>query len=156
MCLLESLRKDTENEENRKVDIDKDWLFSLKNVLVSFFGCESIEPIMFEHGRNIGHLFFHKMRKGEQIQSDTSRLYLNELFELLRKKGFGTLKINSYESFRKCECQISNYLNELDIAYYCGLLVGLLEYLWNKEIEIKCYKEDLKEDSCTVILQEAY
>jgi len=153
---LESLKKDIRNEENQKVDIDKEWLLSLNNVLTSFFGCESIAPIMFEHGRNIGHLFFHKMKKIEQNRNDASQIYLNELCEWLRKNGFGTLKISCYESLKNCECQITNYLNELDIAYYCGLLTGLLEYLWNKEIEIKCYKEDLKEDSCKIFLQEAY
>jgi len=153
---LESLKKDIRNEENQKVDIDKEWLLSLNNVLTSFFGCESIAPIMFEHGRNIGHLFFHKMKKIEQNQNDASQIYLNELCEWLRKNGFGALKISCYESLKNCECQITNYLNELDIAYYCGLLTGLLEYLWNKEIEIKCYKEDLKEDSCKIFLQEAY
>ncbi len=153
---MESLKKDIRNEENQKVDIDKEWLLSLNNVLTSFFGCESIAPIMFEHGRNIGHLFFHKMKKIEQNQNDASQIYLNELCEWLRKNGFGTLKISCYESLKNCECQITNYLNELDIAYYCGLLTGLLEYLWNKEIEIKCYKEDLKEDSCKIFLQEAY
>jgi len=153
---LESLEKDIRNEENQKVDIDKEWLLSLNNVLTSFFGCELIAPIMFEHGRNIGHLFFHKMKKIEQNQNDASQIYLNELCEWLRKNGFGALKISCYESLKNCECQITNYLNELDIAYYCGLLTGLLEYLWNKEIEIKCYKEDLKEDSCKIFLQEAY
>jgi len=153
---LESLKKEIRNEENQKVDIDKEWLLSLNNVLTSFFGCESIAPIMFEHGRNIGHLFFHKMKKIEQNRNDASQIYLNEICEWLRKNGFGTLKISSYESLKNCECQITNYLNELDIAYYCGLLTGLLEYLWNKEIEIKCYKEDLKEDSCKIFLQEAY
>ena len=153
---MESLKKEIRNEENQKVDIDKEWLLSLNNVLTSFFGCESIAPIMFEHGRNIGHLFFHKMKKIEQNRNDASQIYLNEICEWLRKNGFGTLKISSYESLKNCECQITNYLNELDIAYYCGLLTGLLEYLWNKEIEIKCYKEDLKEDSCKIFLQEAY
>ncbi len=153
---MESLEKDIRNEENQKVDIDKEWLLSLNNVLTSFFGCELIAPIMFEHGRNIGHLFFHKMKKIEQNQNDASQIYLNELCEWLRKNGFGALKISCYESLKNCECQITNYLNELDIAYYCGLLTGLLEYLWNKEIEIKCYKEDLKEDSCKIFLQEAY
>ena len=82
MCALESLKKDIQNEENHKSDIDKDWLLSLKNVLISFFGCESIEPILFEHGRNIGHLFFHKMRKSEQIRSDTSQYYLNHVKQI--------------------------------------------------------------------------
>jgi hypothetical protein len=153
---LESVKKDINHEEIQRLDIDKEWFLSLKNVLVSFFGCETIGPIMFEHGRNIGHLFFHKMKKIEQNRNDASEIYLNELCEWLRKNGFGTLKISSYKSLKNCECQITNYLHELDIAYYCGLLTGLLEYLWNKEIEIKCYKEDLKDDSCKIFLQEAY
>ncbi|MFX1466653.1 MAG: hypothetical protein ACFFA5_09295 [Promethearchaeota archaeon] len=153
---MESLKNDIKNEENQKVDIDNEWLLSLKNVLISFFGCESIAPIMFEHGRNIGHLFFHKMRKIEQNQKNPSQMYLNELCEWLRRNGYGTLKISSYKSLKNCECQITNYLNELDIAYYCGLLTGLLEYSWNKEIEIKCYKEDRKEGACKIFLQEAY
>ena len=154
---MESLKKDIHNEENQKVDIDKEWLLSLNNVLMSFFGCEPIAPIMFEHGRNIGHLFFHKMKKIEQSRNDAFQIYLNELCEWLRKNGFGSLKVsNNYEPRKYCECQITNYLNELDIAFYGGLLTGLLEYLWNKEIEIKCYKEDLKKDSCKIILQEAY
>ncbi len=153
---MESLRKDIQNEKNQKVDIDKDWLLSLNNVLISFFGCESIAPIMFEHGRNIGHLFFHKMKKTEQIRDDASQKYLSELREWLRKNGFGILQINNYKSYKSVECQITNYLNELDIAYYCGLFTGLLEYIWNKEIEIKCHKEDLEENSCIIFLQEAY
>lgn len=151
-----SVKKDIKNEIVQKVIIDKKWLLSLKKILVSFFGCESIAPIMFEHGRNIGQLFFQKMNEIEKNQHDVSQTYLNEICEWLSKKGFGTLKINSYESFKNCECQITNYINELDISYYCGLLSGLLECLWGKDIEIKCSKEDLTEDSCKIFLQEAY
>jgi hypothetical protein len=153
---LESLKKDLKNEENHKIDIDKSWLLSLNNVLISFFGCESVAPIMFEHGRNIGHLFFHKMKTIEQIRDDASQKYLSELCEWVRKNGFGSLKISNYKSYKSVECQITDYLNELDIAYYCGLLTGLLEYLWNKEIDIKCHKEDIKEKTCKISLQEAY
>ena len=152
---MESLKKDIQHEEDQKVDIDKEWLLSLKNVLISFFGCESIAPLMFEHGRNIGQRFFHKMQEIEQNQQNASQIHLNELCEWLTKNGFGTLKISS-ESFKNCECLITNYIKELDISYYCGLLTGFLECLWNKEIEIRCYKEDSKEDSYKIILQEAY
>ena len=152
---MESVKKNIHHEENLKVDIDKEWLLSLKNVLISFFGCETIGPIMFEHGRNIGQFFFHKMKKIEQNQHISSQIYLNELCEWLTKNGFGTIKISSYESFKNCECQITNYVKELDISYYCGLLTGLLECFWNKEIEIKCY-EDIEEDSYRIALQEAY
>jgi len=153
---LETIKKNIKNEKVQKVDIDKKWLLSLKNVLISFFGCESIEPIMFEHGRNIGQLFFKNMKEIEQNQHKAPQKYLNELCEWLRMNGFGILKISSYESFRNCEFQITSYINELDISYYCGLLTGLLECLWSKEIEIKCYKEDLEENSCKICLQEAY
>ncbi len=153
---MESIKKDIQHEEDQKVDIDKEWLLSLKNVLISFFGCEPIQPLMFEHGRNIGQLFFHKMQEIEQNQHKASQMHLNELFEWLTKRGFGTLKISSHESFKNCECQIKNYIKELDISYYCGLLTGFLECLWNKEIEIRCYKEDSKEDSYKIILRDAY
>jgi hypothetical protein len=153
---LESVKKDTHQEENQNVDIDKEWLLSLKNVLISFFGCETIAPFMFEHGRNIGQFFFHKMKEIKQNQHNASQIYLNELCEWLRTNSFGILKISSYEPLKYCECQITNYLNELDISYYCGLLTGLLECLWSKEIEVKCYKDDLKDDSCKIFLQEAY
>jgi len=153
---LESVKKDIYHEEKQKVDIDKEWLLSFKNVLISFFGCESIGPIMFEHGRNIGQLFFHKIKEIEQNQYNASQIYLHELCEWLRTNGFGILKVSNYDPLKYCEFQITNYINELDISYYCGLLTGLLECLWSKEIEIKCHKEDLKECTCKISLQEAY
>jgi hypothetical protein len=86
---LEFLRNDIQHEKTQDIDIDETWLLSLKKVLIAFFGCESIDPLMFEHGRNIGQTFFHKL-ESERNQQNSSQRYLNEFCEWLRKKGFGT------------------------------------------------------------------
>ena len=146
-------KKGTQRESFRDILIDEEWFSSLNNLVISFFGSETLAPLLFEHGRNSGRTFFKEIRENVQNQRSDSQIYLNKFCEWLRKNGFGILKISNYESFKKCECQINDYIKELDSAYYCGLLTGLLECLWEKNIEIKCY-QDLSSSSFKIVLQD--
>ena len=146
-------RKGTQQENSRNIIIGKEWFLSLNNVLNSFFGSETVASLFFEHGRNVGRTFFHEIREPVQNQRNSSQVYLNTFYDWLRRSGFGTVEITNYESTKKCECRITNYLEEVDNSYYCGLLTGLLECVWGKKIAINC-SQDFSRNLLKVVLQD--
>ena len=145
-------KKSSQLENSRNIIIGKEWFLSLKNVIISFFGSETVASLFFEHGRNVGRTFFHEIREPVQNQRN-SQVYLNTFYDWLRRSGFGTVEISDYEVSKNCECRITNYLEELESSYYCGLLTGLLECLWDEEIMVN-WDQDSLCGSFEVVLQE--
>jgi predicted hydrocarbon binding protein len=142
------------DKNSRRLCIDEWWILSLKNILSSLYGNETSEALFFEHGRNLGRIFFQKIRKNEQNLSNSSQEYLDKFCEGFTRSGFATVEIRSYEFCKKCECRIDNHLKETIKSFFCGLLTGLLESLWDKKIEVELTQDPLS-GSYEVVLQRA-
>lgn len=146
-------KNDYQHEVLSNSSINQKWFLSLKKVVTSFFGSETIAPLFFEHGRSIGQFFFHEIRENSQSPFNSSEIYVNKISGWLRKNNLGILEMVDYEPFKKYECRITNYLQEIEAApFYCGLLTGLLECLWEKDIEINLY-QDRSEREFKLVLQ---
>jgi hypothetical protein len=149
---LNIIEKEVQPEKNWYLLIDKRWLLSLKEVVHSFFGNKIVRSLLFEHGQNVGRIFFQETQKNIEKMSHSSLIYLDKLCEWLKHSSFGKLEIINYKFSEYCECRITNYLKELESTYYCGLLAGFLDCLWEKEISVKC-NVDSSDGSIEVILQ---
>jgi hypothetical protein len=144
---------DYQHEALSNSSINKKWFLSLKKVVTSFFGSEMIAPLFFEHGRSIGQFFFYEIQENSQSPFNSSEIYVNRISEWLRKNNLGILEIADYEPSKKYEFRITNYLQEIETSpFYCGLLTGLLECIWEKDIEINV-NQDRSEREFKLVLQ---
>lgn len=141
---------------SRLLYIDKWWILSLKDILSSLYGNETSEALFFEHGRNLGRISFQKIRKNEQNLPNSSQEYLDKFCEELTRSGFATVEIRSYEFCKKCEYRIDTNLGETIKSFFCGLLTGLLESLWDKKIEVESTHDDPFSGSFEVVLQRSF